>query len=327
MNIKKVYLGEGESVSPKTIQDPYKVPVYVACHENIVVELNRFLLKNGINQSSAYELWIKDGDTSILDALKKIELFKHLYKVVGYGVDRSFGRPNKNYVVLSNEYTYGQDPITTFMGFPCDFEVISPEDLKEEDFKELESETSKIDFSTPIFLPDSEYLSEEEISHIFGVSIDDIDFNIKRQHSVDRFIICTKKFLSETKNKPFEEHLYLSTLISEVSKEDIDNYMYLMKLNTIKIILKSLSDPGIRAALLTSFSGGVGIKSFFSAEDVLEKTLEVKAKEKAVENLCITGMVETAVDGDGNDLMDLLKTFKKGLESQQGEINNLVDGE
>lgn len=245
----KIDLGKGVT---KTAQNPFKTPVYVACQNHIVLELNRTLRKNGVYQTSSYEVW------GSIDSIKSEKVFDYLYRVVGFGKNSDFGKRDHSYVIL--EPANIEMPIDTFMGIYLhsnSVEKIMTSLLTEEDVEHLKEETSKIEFIDPVFLPKDEEVSEKLLvdfpifrTGLWGYDIgDDVS-----EETISKFLENTRSFLSKVDIDKLNSHRYISLLCDEVEREE-DKYIISMKLKTLKEHLMSiLTKKEFRDDLLSSFN-------------------------------------------------------------------------
>jgi len=261
----KINLGKG--VTP-TAQNPFKMPVYVACQNHTMLELGRALKKGGVYQTSSYEVW------GSIDSIKSEKVFDYLYRVVGFGKSSDFGKRDHSYVIL--EPANIELPIDTFMGLPYvnedKVEKIMGHSLTEEDVEHLKEETSKMEFKDPIFLPKEEDVSEKLLVVFSGASAYDIDYDVEDRESIVKFIRNTRVFLSKVAADKLESHRYISILCDEIQKEK-DNYITSMKLKTLKEELVLILSTDLSDVLLLSFNNK------FVSKDDLPKVSKERLEE------------------------------------------------
>ena len=214
-----------------------------------MVELGRALKRNGVYQTSSYEVW------GSIDSIKSEKVFDYLYRVVGFGKSSDFGKRDHSYVIL--EPPNIELPIDTFMGMSYinedKVEKIMTSLLTEEDVEHLKVETSKMEFKDPIFLPKEEVVSEKLLVAFSGASSYDISYDIEDVESISKFISNTRSFLSKVDSDKLDSHRYVYILCDEIEREK-DNYVISMKLKTLKEELMSILTTDFEDILLLSFN-------------------------------------------------------------------------
>lgn len=257
-----------DSIHSTTTQDPTKVPVYVACQAKIVQELGKVLNKLGFKQGNYCEVLLDENNyEEFIEKLSKEEIFKCLYRVVGYGKGSEFGKVGRIYVIL--ETPEKDFPIDCFMSMRLEdnespnsrVKRIPVTSITEEDLLHIQEETKEMKFKTPLLLPDTESISDE-LEFAFGGSVNfdlyGFGYNFDNNADINEFILNTKKFLSRVSRAEVYQHRYIEVLCNEIENEN-DVYIISMKMETLRNVLNPLTKSKVRSHLYMAFKSSNGL--------------------------------------------------------------------